>query len=182
MTFATRPKSRNLVKSARYDTLFYYNYIVQDLQDFLYLFSFFFNERKIFVPLNNVLNRSFIHISAMKSLSIVCINLSFRIYSKTPISMLSTLMIKQVALVSSPAVKRECQSIKYFLKMKISFFSNCTISNCTFHEVVFNSLTILFSYRKRQFVVNYNYHYNLYSVSITFFFYFYPSNFASQQA
>lgn len=91
--------------------------------------------------------------------------------------MLSTLMIKQVALVSSPAVKRERQSIKYFLKMKISFFSNCTISNCTFHEVVFNSLTILFSYRKRQFVVNYNYHYNLYSVIITFFFLFLSKQF-----
>lgn len=86
--------------------------------------------------------------------------------------MLSTLMIKQVALVSSPAVKRECQSIKYFLKMKISFFSNCT-----FHEVVFISLTILFSYRKRQFVVNYNYHYNLYSVIITFFFLFLSKQF-----
>lgn len=180
MTFATRPKSRNLVKSARYDTLFYYNYIVQDLQDFLYLFSFFFNERKIFVPLNNVPK---FHPYLGNEISIDRLYKSFisDILKDTPISMLSTLMIKQVALVSSPAVKRERQSIKYFLKMKISFFSNCTISNCTFHEV-FNSLTILFSYRKRQFVVNYNYHYNLYSVIITFFFYFYPSNFASQQA
>lgn len=183
MTFATRPKSRNLVKSARYDTLFYYNYIVQDLQDFLYLFFILFQRKKDLRSVKQCIEPKF-HPYLGNEISIDRLYKSFisDILKDIPISMLSTLMIKQVALVSSPAVKRERQSIKYFLKMKISFFSNCTISNCTFHEVVFNSLTILFSYRKRQFVVNYNYHYNLYSVIITFFFYFYPSNFASQQA